>query len=71
MTNGSNAKKAVKPLQTNCESCEYYDYDEDWGEYVCQMDLDEDEMVRFLAGQNRACPYYKFYDEYKTVQKQN
>lgn len=56
--------------QTNCESCEYYDYDEDWGEYICHMDLDEDEMVRFLSGHNASCPYYKFYDEYKAVQKQ-
>ncbi len=58
-------------MQTNCESCEYYDLDEDWGEYVCTMDLDEDEMVRFLTGQNKGCPYYKYYDEYKLVQKQN
>lgn len=60
-----------KKVQTNCESCEYYDLDEDWGEYVCTMDLDEDEMVRFLTGQNKGCPYYKYYDEYKLVQKQN
>jgi len=34
------------------------------------MNLDEDEMVRFLSGENRACPYYRYYDEYKSVQKQ-
>ncbi|MDD7675040.1 MAG: DUF6472 family protein [Eubacteriales bacterium] len=55
----------------NCESCEYYDYDEDWGENVCRVELDEDEMLRFLTGTNSSCPYYKFYDEYKSVQKQN
>lgn len=72
MSQKSEPKKAaVKPRQTNCESCEYYDLDEDWGEYVCTMDLDEDEMVRFLTGQNKGCPYYKYYDEYKLVQKQN
>ena len=34
------------------------------------MNLDEDEMVQFLSGHTRACPYYRFYDEYKSVQKQ-
>ena len=70
MTKVPSSDKKTAPKQTNCESCEYYDYDEDWGEYVCNMDLDEDEMVRFLSGHSFSCPYYKFYDEYKTVQKQ-
>ena len=56
---------------TNCEDCVFYDYDEDYDSYVCMMNLDEDEMVRFLSGENRACPYYRYYDEYKSVQKQN
>ena len=58
-------------MAINCESCEYYDYDEDYGEYVCKMNLDEDEYVRLLTGNNKDCPYYKFYDEYTSVQKQN
>ena len=63
---------ACRPARaTNCESCVYYDYDEDADAYVCGMDLDEDERVRFVQGQTRACPYYRFYDEYKSVQKQN
>ncbi len=56
---------------TCCEDCVYYDYDEDWESYVCIMNLDEDEMVRFLSGDSRSCPYYRYYDEYKSVQKQN
>ena len=59
-----------KKQASNCESCVYYDYDEDYEEYVCTMNLDEDEMVRFLAGRTQSCPYYRFYDEYKSVQKQ-
>ena len=59
-----------KNPESNCESCVFYDYDEDWDSYVCTMNLDEDEMVRFLAGRTRSCPYYRFYDEYKSVQKQ-
>lgn len=60
-----------KQRTSNCEDCVYYDYDEDWDSYVCIMNLDEDEMVRFLSGDHRSCPYYRYYDEYKSVQKQN
>ena len=56
---------------SNCESCEFYDYDEEYGENVCTVSLDEDEMVDFLGRNTRSCPYYRFYDEYKSVQKQN
>ena len=62
-----NSKKQV----SNCESCVFYDYDEDYDTYACQLNLDEDEMARFLAGHTRSCPYDRFYDEYKSVQKQN
>ena len=55
----------------NCESCEFYDYDEEYDCYACQMSLDEDEMVRYLSGHTTHCPYYRFYDEYKSVRKQN
>ena len=44
---------------------------DDDGTYGCTMDLDEDEMVQYLTGRSAACPYYRFYDEYKSVQKQN
>lgn len=54
----------------NCESCEFYDFDEEWGEYVCSMSLDEDEMIDFLGGNTHTCPYYRYYDEYKSVHKQ-
>jgi hypothetical protein len=53
-----------------CESCEFYDYDEYLDAYVCDLKLDEDEMVDFLSGNTRRCPYYRFYDEYKSVHKQ-
>ena len=64
------AEKA-KNKQTDCDSCMYFDYDEMLDEDVCTLDLDEDEMIRFMEHPYSSCPYYKFYDEYKTVQKQN
>ena len=62
-----------KKTQTGgrCEDCEFYDFDEEWEEYVCSMSLDEDEMISFLSRDTGRCPYYRFYDEYKSVQKQN
>ncbi len=56
--------------KTNCECCINYSYDEEYGCYVCQANLDEDEMGRFLKNSYDNCPYYKLDDEYKTVRKQ-
>ena len=59
-----------KKQSGNCESCVFFDYDEDLEADVCTVDLDQDEMQNFLSGRTRACPYYRFYDEYKSVHKQ-
>ena len=58
-------------MKKSCESCEYYDYDDFSDQYVCKIDLDEDEYLDFINSRTKECPYYKFYDEYKSVQKQN
>lgn len=54
----------------NCESCMYYTYDEDYECYVCDMDLDEDEMIRFLSGDSGSCSHFRHGDEYRIVRKQ-
>lgn len=54
-----------------CEYCAYFYYDEDYECYMCDMDLDEDEVARFYANQTVSCPYFRDGDEYKTVRKQN
>lgn len=56
---------------SNCEHCEFYVYDEEWDEYLCDRRLDEDEYANYLSGHTKACPYFRFYDEYKSVRKQN
>ena len=55
----------------NCEMCLYYEYDEEFDCYVCSMNLDEDEMYRFMSGKFKDCPYYNPGDEYSIVRKQN
>ena len=62
---------AAKPGAPVCDNCEFYDYDEDYEAYICTQNMDEDEMSRFMQCGYRTCPYFKFYDEYKSVQKQN
>lgn len=66
-----NNKKKKDTQPTSCEMCAYYAYDELYGEYVCEINLDEDEMSRFLSSADYACPYFNLYDEYKIVRKQN
>ena len=57
--------------QTSCETRVHYSYDDEWDCYCCEVNLDEDEMYRFLSGSCYDCPYYQLYDEYKIVRKQN
>ena len=35
------------------------------------VNLDEDELYKFMQGSSFECPYYQPYDEYKIVRKQN
>ena len=55
---------------TNCDMCVNYVYDEDYECYNCLVNLDEDEMVRFLTDRFDACPYFRLDDEYGVVRKQ-
>ena len=65
---GGGLKKQGGPK--SCESCGNYIYDEDYGYYVCEADLDEDEMASFLGNHRFECPYYQTDDEYRIVRKQ-
>lgn len=55
---------------SNCDSCNNLVYDDDCECYVCDMDLDEDDMVRFLQGNTRECPFYQSNNEYEVVKHQ-
>ena len=54
-----------------CDECEHYIYDEEWDCYDCEIDLDMDDRERMSFDSNFHCPYYRFYDEYRIVRKQN
>ncbi|MCQ2435264.1 MAG: DUF6472 family protein [Clostridia bacterium] len=67
----SEKAKPKKPVQSRCEDCQFYDYDEQMGDNVCTADIDEDEYARFAQSGYTSCPLFRYYDEYKSVQKQN
>lgn len=72
MMNDNKPSKQRKKFQGgSCETCEFFIYDEYLDDYVCDIALDEDEMADYLGKNTSTCPYYRFYDEYKSVQKQN
>ena len=53
-----------------CEDCVHLDYDPEEDCDYCNMDLDEDEMERFLRGANGDCPFYRRGDDYETARRQ-
>ena len=63
-------RKMGKKKTANCEYCSNYVYDEEYGYYTCDVDLDEDEMGRFMTNTFQNCPYFQKNDEYKIVRKQ-
>jgi len=52
-----------------CETCYYYDYDEEFDCFVCLMQIDQDDMARVMERHSR-CPYYRQGDDYYLASKQ-
>lgn len=67
----NNKKKKAALTPTSCDMCVYFDTDPETGEDYCSVNLDEDEMVSFMAHGVSHCPYFYLHDEYKTVRRQN
>lgn len=59
-----------KKHAVRCEDCEFYRYDEELDLYSCEQNLDEDEVEHMSYGGSRECPYFRFFDEYKSAQRQ-
>lgn len=56
--------------QTNCDYCSNFVYDEEYENYMCVINLDEDEAVRLMCDEYYNCPYFQMEDEYRIVRKQ-
>ncbi len=56
-----------------CDTCANYVYDDEMEEWVCDVNMDEDDLARFLQAEHasKTCPYYINGDEYRVVRRQN
>ena len=57
-------------MDSECETCWYYDYDEEYDEYYCIQDFDEDEVYRIATDSSGHCPYYRQGDDYTLARRQ-
>lgn len=55
---------------SNCDTCAYNVYDEEDACYCCEVNMDEDDLVRVMEAHYRNCPYYRNGDEYAVVKRQ-
>lgn len=62
--------KSKDNSDTYCDMCAYYIYDKDYESYICDHDMDEDEVVRLMTDKHYRCPYFRNGDEYAVVRKQ-
>ena len=53
-----------------CETCAYYTYDEEFEEYFCDVNMDEDDVARLYSSKYKECPFWRNGDEYDTVKHQ-
>ncbi len=56
--------------QLSCDSCANNIFDEEYGGYVCAVDMDEDEYYRLVSEGTGKCPYYTTDDDYFLARKQ-
>ena len=43
-------------ITAQCEDCVFFDFDEDYDDYICTQSLDEDELARRCRDGARSCP---------------
>ncbi len=55
-------------MKQKCEDCMNFCYDEEFDEYTCIVNMDEDEV--YALSIQKSCPYFRLGDEYKIVHKQ-
>ena len=53
-----------------CDQCVYFVYDDDYEEYLCEVDMDEDDYARIVSESRTYCPFFRDGDEYKVVRHQ-
>ena len=54
----------------DCETCAYFEYDDEDEEYYCSVDMDEDDYAALAGRGYRECPFWRNGDEYAVVRHQ-
>lgn len=54
-----------------CEQCKNFVFDDEEECFICDVNLDEDDMMRLLSSKYKKCPYFQNGDDYAIVRKQN
>ena len=54
----------------SCDTCAYFAYDDDYEDYVCDINMDEDDYRRLVESHYKECPFYRDGDDYKVVRHQ-
>jgi len=63
-------KGSGRRFPMRCDDCRYYVYDEEYQEYYCDVDMDEDDLARLEQSGGRECPFWCSDDEYAVVKHQ-
>ena len=58
-------------VTARCEDCIYFDFDEDYDDYICTQSLDEDQLDQRRPAAAKRCPYIGYYQHYKPLENQN
>ena len=54
----------------NCDDCVFYVYDEEYEDYCCTADMDEDDYSHVMQGHYKQCPFWRNGDDYAVVRHQ-
>ena len=57
-------------MSAQCDTCAFNEYDEEYEEYFCSVDMDEDDLFSFMTDKRSTCRYYRNGDEYAVVRHQ-
>ena len=55
--------------QYSCEFCSNYVYDEEYEEYGCVVNMDEDDLAMLMQFKRPTAPYFSYGDEYRYCKK--
>lgn len=61
---------ADKSGAASCDTCINYVYDEDYEDYFCEANMDEDDYGRLMSDGHFDCPFYQLDNEYLIVRHQ-